>query len=230
VRPLTRLGSAGLVSGLSLLLAAAVAGPGTAGAARVPRNPQVRAAAHLMPSHYTVRRGDTLSKIARRFYGHADRWPALWWVNRHRVGNPNAIATGERLRLSAWHPDRPWLDHKALAAIPKPKPAPARHVPSAPAPSPAAPASSPAPAPATASAGAPGSFEQCVIARESGGDPAAVNSSSGAGGLYGFLPSTWASLGHSGLPNQASTAEQRQAFQQLYAQEGTAPWAPYDGC
>jgi hypothetical protein len=47
-------------------------------------------------------------------------------------------------------------------------------------------------------------FQACVIARESGGDPAAVNPVSGAGGLYGFLPSTWQSLGYSGLPEDAS--------------------------
>jgi hypothetical protein len=57
-----------------------------------------------------------------------------------------------------------------------------------------------------------------------------VNPSSGAGGLYQFLPSTWAALGHSGSPQNASVAEQNQAFQQEYAQSGTAAWAPYDGC
>jgi soluble lytic murein transglycosylase-like protein len=73
-------------------------------------------------------------------------------------------------------------------------------------------------------------FQACVIQRESGGNPAAVNPSSGAGGLYQFLPSTWAALGHSGLPQNASVAEQNQAFQQEYAQSGGAAWSPYDGC
>lgn len=229
MRPLARLGSAGLVSGLSLLLAAAVTASSPAPAARVPRSPQVRSAARLMPSHYTVRRGDTLSKIAAREYGHAGRWPALWWVNKGKISNPNAIQEGDRLRLSTWHPDRPWLDHAALAAIPRPKPA--RRSAPAPAAAPeAGQAAPPAQQPVAASSGAPGSFEACVIARESGGDPSAVNPSSGAGGLYGFLPSTWQALGHSGTANQASVAEQRQAFQQEYAQAGTAPWAPYDGC
>jgi hypothetical protein len=91
-----------------------------------------------------------------------------------------------------------------------------------------------APAP-VASAGTVGTggmsaFQACVIQRESGGNPSAVNPSSGAGGLYQFLPSTWAALGHSGLPENASVAEQNQAFQQEYAQSGTAAWAPYDGC
>jgi hypothetical protein len=72
---------------------------------------------------------------------------------------------------------------------------------------------------------APSSFQQCVAWRESGNNPTASSS-----GLYGILPSTWASLGYSGTAGAASVAQQNQAFQQLYAQDGTAPWAPYDGC
>ena len=73
-------------------------------------------------------------------------------------------------------------------------------------------------------------FQACVIQRESGGNPSAVNSSSGAGGLYQFLPSTWASLGFSGLPQNASVATQNAAFAKAFAQSGTSPWAPSDGC
>jgi hypothetical protein len=53
---------------------------------------------------------------------------------------------------------------------------------------------------------------------------------SGSPNIYGFLPSTWASLGRQGSPGAASRAEQDAAFWQLYARDGTAPWAPYDGC
>jgi len=77
-------------------------------------------------------------------------------------------------------------------------------------------------------------FEACVIASESGGNPQAVNPVSGAGGLFQFLPSTWAALGYaSSYPGGAQTAPvsvQEAAFAQEYAQAGTAPWAPYDGC
>jgi resuscitation-promoting factor RpfC len=72
-----------------------------------------------------------------------------------------------------------------------------------------------------------------VINAESGGNPAAVNPSSGAGGLYQFLPSTWASLGYaSAYPGGAQTAPasvQQQAFDKLYAESGSAPWSS-DGC
>ncbi len=77
-------------------------------------------------------------------------------------------------------------------------------------------------------------FEACVISRESGGNPRAVNPSSGAGGLFQFLPSTWAGLGYaSAYPGGAQTAPvsvQEAAFAKLYAEAGTSPWAPYDGC
>jgi LysM repeat protein len=86
-------------------------------------------------------------------------------------------------------------------------------------------ASSSTPAASTSGGSAPSSFQQCVSWRESGNNP---NASSA--GLYGILPSTWASLGYSGTAQQASVAQQSQAFQQLYAQYGTSPWAPYDGC
>jgi hypothetical protein len=184
------------------------------------------AAAHPQHHHYTVRSGDTLTSIASHKYGAANRWPALWWVNRNKIKNPNAVGVGTRLRLTPWHPRKPWLDRAAMAAIPAPPPSP---VTAAPAAGTAAPVPAAA-APSQSSGAASGSFEQCVIQRESGGDPTAVNSSSGAGGLYGFLPSTWASLGYSGAPQNASAATQREAFQKAYAQQGSAPWSAYDGC
>lgn len=47
-------------------------------------------------------------------------------------------------------------------------------------------------------------IKQC----ESGGDYSAVNPTSGAGGAWQFLPSTWRSVGGTGLPQNASPAEQ----------------------
>ncbi len=69
------------------------------------------------------------------------------------------------------------------------------------------------------------SFEQCVAWRESGDNPTASSS-----GLFGILPSTWASLGFPGTAGTSSVALQKAAFDKLYAQYGTSPWAPYDGC
>jgi hypothetical protein len=68
-------------------------------------------------------------------------------------------------------------------------------------------------------------FERCVAWRESGDNPTASSA-----GLFGILPSTWASLGYPGTAGQASVSMQKAAFDRLYAQYGTSPWAPYDGC
>ncbi|MGO9782632.1 MAG: transglycosylase family protein [Streptosporangiaceae bacterium] len=194
------------------------------------------AAASPAPAHYAARPGDTLSGIAAHEYGNAADWPALWWINRHAVPNPDVIAAGQRLALSSWHPRQAWLDRAARAAIAVPAPARPASAPTAavaaatgPAPAPA-PAPAAGPSPAQASTAAPGSFQACVIARESGGNARAVNPASGAGGLYQFLPSTWQSLGYPGLPQDAPVSVQNAAFQQAYAQSGTSPWAPSDGC
>jgi hypothetical protein len=69
------------------------------------------------------------------------------------------------------------------------------------------------------------SFEQCVAWRESGDNPTASSA-----GLFGILPSVWAQLGYSGTAGQASVAQQKVAFDQLYAEYGAQPWAPSDGC
>ena len=187
------------------------------------------AAAHHGSHHVTVRAGDTLSSISKHEYGRAADWPALWWINQHRVHDPATIRVGQRLRLSNWHKVQPWLTRAALAAVPAPAPAAA---PSA-QPASTAPAAGAAAVPAQPTAtysAASGSFQGCVIQAESGGNAQAVNASSGAGGLYGFLPSTWQSLGFSGLPENASVSEQNAAFAKEYAQSGTGAWAPYDGC
>lgn len=95
----------------------------------------------------------------------------------------------------------------------------------------------PAPSQPVASGGAfvmPGGFEGCVISRESGGSPTAYNSSSGASGLFGFLLDTWLKTPEgAAYPGGAYTAPasvQIQAFQWTFAQDGVAPWRPYDGC
>ena len=49
-------------------------------------------AAHHAPASYTVHQGDTLSAIAARSYGNSADWPAVWWMNRHQVRNPNVLA------------------------------------------------------------------------------------------------------------------------------------------
>jgi LysM repeat protein len=182
-------------------------------------------AAHHGSHSITVQPGDTLSSISQRVYGSSADWPALWWINRHSVPNPGQIGVGQRLQLSGWHPVKPWLTQAALTAV-TPAAAPAAQ----PAATTATYSATPAPAQPTATYSGSGSFQACVIARESGGNASAVNPYSGAGGLYGFLPSTWQALGFSGLPQNAPVSVQNAAFAKEYAQSGGSAWSAYDGC
>jgi hypothetical protein len=75
-----------------------------------------------------------------------------------------------------------------------------------------------------------GSFQSCVIARESGGNSQVMNSS-GHYGLYQFSASTWAAYG--GSPSSfgnASAAQQNQVFNNAIAAGGQSNWSAYDGC
>ena len=59
---------------------------------------------------------------------------------------------------------------------------------------------------------------------ESGGNPHAVDPSGSYYGLYQFSLSTWASVGGSGNPVNASAAEQTARAQKLYARGGASQW------
>ncbi len=48
---------------------------------------------------YTVRAGDTLSGIAKRFYGSADDWHVLYAANQSKISDPSLIYVGQELRL-----------------------------------------------------------------------------------------------------------------------------------
>jgi uncharacterized protein YabE (DUF348 family) len=87
-------------------------------------------------------------------------------------------------------------------------------------PKPAAPA-----APATAAPAPSGDgLNWAALARcESGGNPRAVNPA-GYYGLYQFSKSTWAGVGGTGDPRDASPAEQTARAQALYARSGAGQW------
>lgn len=175
---------------------------------------------------YTVAAGDTLSRISARFCGTAADYPSL--AAASGITDPNVIYAGQAIKLACHHRAAPVAapsgDGNADDSA-----APAASASTTADQAPAQPAQAPA-----ASTTGMSSFEACVISRESGGNPAAVNPTSGAGGLFQFLPSTWAALGYaSSYPGGAQTAPasvQEAAFAEEYAQAGTAPWAPYDGC
>ncbi len=47
--------------------------------------------ASIGPKNYIVRPGDSLWKIAQKFYGSGRYWPKIYEANRDRIGNPNII-------------------------------------------------------------------------------------------------------------------------------------------
>ncbi len=48
---------------------------------------------------HTVVGGDTLSKIAKKFYGDANKYPAIFEANRPMLSHPDKIYPGQMLRI-----------------------------------------------------------------------------------------------------------------------------------
>jgi len=212
---------------LATLVPGAVAGLTVSGLALAapasPPAPAAKPAVAKSDQWVTVKRGDTLNSIAR---AHDISWDALVGTppNTKHLHSPYRLVPGEHLRIPAdpklrAETYRAWRA-KAAAAAKAAAEAKAK----------AAAAAAARQRAATAEANQPitagmSSYEQCVAWRESGDNPRASSA-----GLFGILPSTWAELGYSGTAGDASVALQKVAFQRLYAEYGTQPWSPSDGC
>ena len=48
---------------------------------------------------YEVKRGDTLSKIAKEVYGDPSLYPKIFEANRDTLNNPDMIRVGQKLRI-----------------------------------------------------------------------------------------------------------------------------------
>jgi peptidoglycan hydrolase CwlO-like protein len=72
--------------------------------------------------------------------------------------------------------------------------------------------------------GGPYSIPNYILMCESGGNYSAVNPSSGAGGAYQILPSTWELYGGQGEPQNAPKAEQDRIAAEIWADSGTSAW------
>ena len=178
-----------------------------------PGTPQVAAS-------YTVQPGDSLSAIAAHTYGKAADWPAVWWVNRHQVANPNQIVAGQRLRLPARGQVPALMAHAAHAARPASSPASA----AASVPQASAPAAAPVSTAAPASSG--GANWSAIAACESGGNWSANTGNGFYGGLQ-FTEQTWLAYGggqYASSANQATEAQQIAVAERVLAGQGIGAW------
>ena len=75
----------------------------------IPSNPTARADFNKTVSqtsspvdestNYIVQNGDSLSKIAKRFYGNANARKAIFEVNRDQLSDPDRIKVGQILKI-----------------------------------------------------------------------------------------------------------------------------------
>lgn len=48
---------------------------------------------------YTVVKGDSLSKIAKQFYGNANQWKKIYEANKDTIKNPDLIYPGQTFKI-----------------------------------------------------------------------------------------------------------------------------------
>ena len=66
----------------------------------MPDFPNVKSGASSTATRiYVVVSGDSLSKIAKREYGDANKWKQLFEANRDIIKDPNLIHPGQKLKL-----------------------------------------------------------------------------------------------------------------------------------
>ena len=163
----------------------------------------------------------------------------LYWANHSQIRYANVINVGQRLTVPV-KPAKVPSPPTVLAPAPPPvASSPPATVSDASSSSASSSAGTTQAAPsydsssgqsASVSTAGGGSFQSCVIARESGGNSQVMNSS-GHYGLYQFSAPTWAAYG--GNPadfGHASVAEQNQVFDNAIAAGGQSNWSAYDGC
>ena len=101
------------------------------------------------PTTYTIQRGDTLGRIAAKFYGNASKYPIIQRANN--IANPNRIWVGQVLIIPSISGSTPPPPPPPVAVPPTLAPPPPPSI--APAPAPSTPA--PPPPPSTPATSAP---------------------------------------------------------------------------
>jgi LysM repeat protein len=166
----------------------------------------------------TIAPGDSLSSIATAKESTIQR---LYDANE-TVTNPDLIYPGDKLRVPS--PDEQ-LTTRPLPAETVTAPAPVATSPAV-APAAAAPVVRSTPRATSQVAAAPvasGSVWDQLAQCESGGNWA-INTGNGFYGGLQFTQSSWAAVGGSGMPNQASREEQIARGQILQARQGWGAW------
>jgi LysM repeat protein len=160
------------------------------------------------PKIHHVQPGDSLSTIAEQ--EQLSDWKPLWNVNTD-IQNPNLIYPGQQLTVPQGDtPDRP-----IPAGMQTPAPV-AYH--------PVQPSGYVQHYSVSVHYTAPsGDIFARIRAREAGGNYA-TNTGNGYYGAYQFSLGTWQSVGGTGLPSNASPAEQDMRAQMLFARRGCSPW------
>ena len=176
---------------------------------------------------YTVRPGDSLSAIAGTFITSRPHGQWSTGPTTSQIKWANDISAGQVLRIPAEPAKIPSAPALLGPAAPVGVAAPAA--------APATPTYAPAQSTAVAASGysgGTGSFGQCVVARESGGNSQVMNSS-GHYGLYQFSEGTWVASGRSAADfGNASVGRRAEpGVRQRGGPGWPGPTGPaYDGC
>jgi LysM repeat protein len=207
--------------------AASMLGPASQLLSAIARPAQLDQAA-AQQATYTVKSGDTLSKIAGTEYKDQGAWPVLYYANRSEIHWANVIEPGQVLKVPAKPSKIPAAPGQLGPQVSAASTSTSTRTSTVSSPSTSSRSVSSS---SSYSGGTPGgSFGACVVERESGGNAQVMNSS-GHYGLYQFSESTWESYGGSGSDfGHASVSEQNRVFSNALAAGGQSNWSPYDGC
>ena len=74
-------------------------GSSTAPVAPAKPTPTGPAVAPATPRTYTVVAGDSLSKIAKKFYGDGNKYKQIFEANKDQLADPDKIKVGQKLKI-----------------------------------------------------------------------------------------------------------------------------------
>ncbi len=76
-----------------------VAGIATVDDRLIVKNTEAKTIAKQSSEFYTVKKGDSLSKIAKKYYGSAKKYPIIFEANQPMLSDPDKIYPGQQLRI-----------------------------------------------------------------------------------------------------------------------------------